>query len=78
MEIAFLIGIFYVLTLINDQRDHPDSYLIAEGFPLVIGSGAPSLWDALPTSHDYYITFMAHAGRDGDIRVLKQLYINSL
>ncbi|KAJ8299535.1 hypothetical protein KUTeg_023595 [Tegillarca granosa] len=66
------------LALVSDQRDHPASYMIAEGFPLVIGNDASNLWDALPMSHDYYITFMAHSGRDGDIRVLKQLYLNSI
>ncbi|KAJ8319538.1 hypothetical protein KUTeg_002912 [Tegillarca granosa] len=66
------------LALVSDQRDHPRTYMIAEGFPLVIGNDASNLWDALPMSHDYYITFMAHSGRDGDIRVLKQLYLNSI
>ncbi|XP_050405019.1 adenosine deaminase AGSA isoform X1 [Patella vulgata] len=67
-----------VLHLVHDLRNHPAAMLISQNYPVVISSDDPAVWDAKPLSHDFYETFMALCGQNDDIRVLKQLALNSL
>ena len=67
-----------VLGLVKDLRNHPVAPLIQEGFPIVISSDDPGLWDAKGLSYDYYSAFMAMAGKNMNLKLLKKLVNNSL
>lgn len=67
-----------VLSLVRDVRNHPLSTLLAQGVPVVLSSDDPGIWEADPLSDDFYIAFVGVASRLSDIRLLKQLAINSL
>ncbi|KAH9489837.1 hypothetical protein Btru_037261 [Bulinus truncatus] len=67
-----------VLGLVNDLRNHPGAYLIANGAPVVISSDDPPVWLSTPLSHDFYMTFMALGSVHDDLRLLKQLAMNSI
>ena len=73
-----LIVTFQVLKLVDDPRNHPVTSLIAENFPLVISSDDPVTWEALPLTHDFYVTFMALTGEEAGLATLKELAHNSL
>ncbi|XP_005107463.1 adenosine deaminase AGSA-like [Aplysia californica] len=66
-----------LLGLVKDVRNHPMVGLMADDFPIVISSDDPATWEALPLSHDFYVTFMAMSGEDADLSFLKQLILNS-
>lgn len=51
---------------------------MAQNIPFVIASDDPMFWDVTPLSHDFYITFLGIASRQGDLRVLKKLAMNSI
>ncbi|XP_059161999.1 adenosine deaminase AGSA-like [Physella acuta] len=67
-----------ILRLVTDLRNHPMSGLMRDNFPLVVSSDDPSVWEATPLSHDFYMAFMAMSGEDGDLTFLKQLANNSI
>ena len=67
-----------VLRLVEDFRNHPASMLLRKDFPLVVASDGPGIWGSTGLSHDWYVMFMAIAGQRGDLRMLKQLAINSI
>lgn len=67
-----------VLGLIWDLRNHPAAFYMAENFPIVISADDPGVWNSKGLSFDFYYAFMAFAPAEADLRVLKQLALNSL
>lgn len=67
-----------VLKLVDDLRNHPGSFLIANDFPVVISCDDPTFWGAKALSYDWYVAYMGLTSRESDLRVLKQLAINSI
>lgn len=67
-----------VLRMVEDPRNHPAVGLIARGYPLVIASDDPGLWDAHGLSFDFYVVFMAMTSQDAGLEVLKQFALNSI
>lgn len=67
-----------VLRLVDDLRNHPAAILIQQAFPMVISSDDPALWGADPLSHDFYMAFMALSSRSADLKLIKQLVLNSM
>ena len=51
--------------------------LMTDDFPVVISSDDPTVWEALPLSHDFYVAFMAMSAETADLRFLKRLILNS-
>lgn len=67
-----------VLKLVQDQRNHPASLLFSDNYPVVVSSDDPSFWRASPLSHDFYVAFVGIASAHHDLRLLKQLALNSI
>ncbi|GFS03182.1 adenosine deaminase CECR1 [Elysia marginata] len=67
-----------VLGLVNDMRNHPASHFIANNDRITISSDDFALWGALPLSHDFYMAFMGLGSTKDDLRLLKQLAMNSI
>ncbi|KAM8708986.1 hypothetical protein ACLKA7_015884 [Drosophila subpalustris] len=67
----------YYLQSVNDFGQHPAASLIAAGHPIVVGSDYPSFWNAAPLTDDFYVTFVGIANGQANLRLLKQLAINS-
>ena len=67
-----------VLGLINDLRNHPAIPLIQEMYPIVIASDDFAAWNAQALSDDFYEVFIGMSSSTADIRLLKQLILNSI
>ena len=69
--------LFKVLGLVSDLRNHPGAVMFASDLPVVVASDDPSVWGATPLSHDFYMALMGLGAVHDDLRLLKQLAINS-
>ncbi|XP_055535539.1 adenosine deaminase 2-like isoform X2 [Wyeomyia smithii] len=67
-----------VLKLVDDYRNHPAAVFFSDNYPVVVSSDDPSFWRAAPLSHDFYMAFVGISSAHHDLRLLKQLAINSL
>ncbi|GBP35739.1 Adenosine deaminase 2 [Eumeta japonica] len=67
-----------VLSLVRDVRNHPLAAFLAQDLPVVLSSDDPGVWESDSLSHDFYVAFMGVASRRADLRMLKQLAVNSI
>lgn len=67
-----------VLSLVKDIRSHPLATYLSLGLPVVLSSDDPGAWGARPLTDDFYVAFVAIASKHHDLRLLRQLAINSI
>ncbi|XP_001983859.2 adenosine deaminase 2 [Drosophila grimshawi] len=67
----------HYMQYVNDFSQHPAAYLISAGYPIVVGSDYPYFWNAAPLTDDFYVAFVGIANGQANLRLLKQLAMNS-
>ncbi|KAI4469389.1 adenosine deaminase [Holotrichia oblita] len=67
-----------MLGFVSDLRNHPATYLISRGYPVVVCNDDPGNWGAEGLSYDWYLAFMAMSGENAGLELLKKLAMNSI
>ncbi|BFF99497.1 adenosine deaminase 2 [Drosophila madeirensis] len=67
----------HYMQYVQDFSQHPAAYLLAAGYPIVLGSDYPHFWNAAPLTDDFYVAFVGIVSGQGNLRLLKQLALNS-
>ncbi|XP_050552699.1 adenosine deaminase AGSA-like isoform X2 [Spodoptera frugiperda] len=67
-----------VLKLVDDVRNHPLATYLSQDMPVVLSSDDPGPWEAEILTHDFYVAFVGVSSRHADLKMLKQLALNSL
>uniref|UniRef100_A0A2A4K563 Adenosine deaminase n=1 Tax=Heliothis virescens TaxID=7102 RepID=A0A2A4K563_HELVI len=67
-----------VLSLVHDVRNHPLASYLAMGLPVVLSSDDPGAWSAKPLTDDFFVAYMGIASQHADLKMLKQLALNSI
>ncbi|XP_022831994.1 adenosine deaminase AGSA-like [Spodoptera litura] len=67
-----------VLKLVDDVRNHPLATYLSQDLPVVLSSDDPGAWEAEILTHDFYVAFVGVSSRHADLKMLKQLALNSL
>lgn len=67
-----------ILMLVDDFRNHPANLLIADGYPVVVCNDDPTYFGSIGLTYDWYLVFMGMANKNTDLRLLKQLAVNSI
>ncbi|XP_035448901.2 adenosine deaminase AGSA-like isoform X1 [Spodoptera frugiperda] len=67
-----------VLKLVDDPRNHPLATYLSQDMPVVLSSDDPGPWEAEILTHDFYVAFVGVSSRHADLKMLKQLALNSL
>jgi len=67
-----------ILGLVTDLRNHPATTFIATSTPIVISSDDPALFTSIGLSHDFFLTYVVLGGNLSDLKLMKQLALNSI
>lgn len=62
---------------VKDLRNHPLATLLANNYPVVLGSDIPMFIGTSLLSHDFYDTFLGVASLHSDLGLIKKLIRNS-
>ncbi|CAG5126906.1 unnamed protein product, partial [Candidula unifasciata] len=67
-----------VMGLVQDLRNHAIIPVLTVDTPILISSDYPAAWEALPLSHDLYVSFMALSSKNSGLRYLKEMITHSI